>query len=485
MERSGTMTFYREKTDLREWIEKVRELGELREINGVDWNLEMGAITELAFKGQADRPAIIFDEIKDYPKGYRVLVNLTNSLKKLALTLGMDLDLTPRDFILGWKEKAKSIKPIPPRVVKDGPVLENVLHGKDVNLYKLPAPHWHEHDGGRYIGTAGITVTRDPEEGWVNFGVYRVVIHDENTLGFYISPGKHGRIHREKYYNAKKPCPVAISFGHDPLFFLVGGIEVPFGYSEYDYAGGLFGKPIEVIEGEVTGLPVPARSEIVIEGESIPGDNRMEGPFGEWPGYYSSSQRPEPVIKVKSIMHRHNPILCGAPPCPPPTGSSFYRGLMRSAMIWEELEKSGIPDIRGVRCHEKAGHRFMTIVSIKQRYPGHAKQVGMIASQCRGAAYLGRFVIVVDEDIDIFNNDEVLWAMATRCDPQESIDIIRRAWSGPLDPAIPLGKKGHNSRAIIEACRPYEWIDKFPRSVESGPELKAKILKKWGKIISM
>jgi 4-hydroxy-3-polyprenylbenzoate decarboxylase len=127
----------------------------------------------------------------------------------------------------------------------------------------------------------------------------------------------------------------------------------------------------------------------------------------------------------------------------------------------------------------------LTFVSIKQRYPGHAKQVGLLASQCLGAAYLGRYVIVVDEDIDIFNNDEVLWALATRSDPQESIDIVRRCWSGPLDPAIPLGKKGLNSRAIIEACRPYEWIDSFPRSVESSPETKERIMRKWGKTISM
>jgi len=471
--------------DLREWLEKVRELGDLREINGAHWNLEIGPITELAYKGTTTRPAIIFDEIKDHPKGYRVLVNMVHSLKRLALTLGMPLDITPTKFVLKWREMVKSLEPIPPRVVKDGPVLENVQRGDDVDLYKFPTPQWHEYDGGRYIGTANITITRDPDEGWVNFGVYRVVIHDKNTLGFYVSPGKHGRIHREKYFNQKKPCPVAISFGHDPLLFLIGTIEVPFGVSEYDYAGGLRGEPIEVIEGQVTGLPIPASSEIVIEGESISGEERMEGPFGEWPGYYSSSQRPEPTIRVKAVMHRNNPILCGSPPFPPPTGALYYRGLMRSAMIWEALESAGIPDIRGVRCHELAGHRFMTIVSIKQRYPGHAKQVGMIASQCRPAAYLGRYVIVVDEDIDIFNNDEVLWAIASRSDPQESIDIIRRCWSGPLDPAIPLARKGHNSRAIIEACRPYEWLDKFPKTVESSPELREKILKKWGKMISM
>ena len=292
-------------------------------------------------------------------------------------------------------------------------------------MYEFPAPQWHEHDGGRYIGTANITITRDHDEGWINFGVYRVVLHDKDTLGFYISPGKHGRIHREKYFNDKKPCPVAISFGHDPLLFLAGSIEVPFGYSEYDYAGGLRGKPIDVIEGEMTGLPIPAFSEIVIEGESIPGDTRMEvavrpvaGVLQQFAAAGAGDQS-----EKGDVPRRSDSLL--ASPFPPPTGSSYYRGLMRSSLVWEALEKAGAPDIRGVRCHELAGNRFLTFVSIKQRYPGHAKQVGLLASQCLGAAYLGRYVIVVDEDIDIFNNDEVLWALATRSDPQESIDIVR------------------------------------------------------------
>jgi 4-hydroxy-3-polyprenylbenzoate decarboxylase len=126
---------------------------------------------------------------------------------------------------------------------------------------------------------------------------------------------------------------------------------------------------------------------------------------------------------------------------------------------------------------------MFNIVSIEQSYPGHSKQAGMVASQCHAGAYLGRFVVVVDEDIDPSNTFDVLWAMASRTDPVESIEIIKRCWSGPLDPRIPAGKKGFNSKAIIDACRPWEWKDEFPKVVESSPSLREKVLKKWHNVI--
>lgn len=148
-------------------------------------------------------------------------------------------------------------------------------------------------------------------------------------------------------------------------------------------------------------------------------------------------------------------------------------------MIWDELEKAGVPNVRGVWCHEAGGGRMFNIVSIKQSYAGHARQAAMVASQCHAGAYLGRYVVVVDEDIDPSNTFDVLWAIASRSEPAESIDIINRCWSGPLDPRIPVGKKGMNSRAIIDACRPYEWKDDFFPVVESTPGLRAATLEKW------
>ena len=470
--------------DLRGWMQSAEELGELKHIDGADWDVEIGAITELGHHRGEDSSALLFDNIKGYPPGFRVLSNTLNTLKRLAMTLHMDPNYSRIEFIKDIKRHISDVKYIQPEFVRDGPVMENVFEGKEIDMWKFPTPKWHELDGGRYIGTGSIDITQDPDEGWVNLGTYRVMVHDSDTLGFYISPGKQGRIMREKYFAKGQPCKVAVSFGQDPLLFLAGGMEIPHGLSEYDWVGGLQGHPVQVIQGEYTGLPIPANSEIVVECEAIPGQDRDEGPFGEWTGYYASSMRAEPTMKVKRLYHRNNPIILGSPPTRPPCEFNYMRCYMRSAMVWQELEAAGVPDVRGVWCHEAGGSRLLTFVSIKQRYPGHARQAGMIAAYCHAGAYLGRYVIVVDDDIDVTNTNDVLWALATRSNPEVDIEIIRRSWSGALDPIIPKGQKGHSSRAVIDACRPYEWLKDFPPVAESSPEVRRAAEKKWGAILA-
>jgi len=470
--------------DLRDWLKKVEKMDQLKKFDGASWDLEMGAITELIYQeGKGTPPAVLFDKVPGYPKGFRALFGITCSVERMALTLNLPSAKTGVELVQSYRNKLKDFKPIAPRLVKDGPIFENIDRGDDVNVLKFPVPLHHELDGGRYIGTGCMTMTRDPDEGWVNFGAYRVMVHDEKTIGFYISPGKHGNLQRQKYFDKNKPCPVVVCVGQDPLLFLASGNEVPYGLSEYDYAGGFKGEPIDVVKAEYTGFPIPAHAEIVLEGEAVPGDEKLEGPFGEWSGYYASDARVEPVIRLKNVYYRNNPIHTCARPGKPPSDYSFSKCVVKSAMIWDELEKAGVPNVKGVWCHEAGGGRMFNIVSIKNSYPGHSRQAGMITSQCHAGAYLGRYVIVVDDDINPSNTFDVLWAIASRSEPTESIEIIRSCWSGPLDPRIPEDRKGLNSRAIIDACRPYQWRKKFPAVAESSPELKAKTLKKWGPTI--
>ncbi len=468
--------------DLREWISEADKLGELREVKGAHWDQEIGAVTDMINR-KKNCPTVLFDEIVDYPKGHRVLVNSASSSKRLAMTLGMPTDLAGRDLAWAWKRMNSEIKAIPPQEVKEGTVLENVLSGDAIKLTSFPAPRFHALDGGRYIGTACLVITRDPDEGWVNMGTYRIQMIDDRHVTVFISPGKHGRIHRDKYLNAGKPCPVVIVFGSDPLLFLISSVEIPYAFPELDYVGGIRKEPVPVIRGEVTGLPIPAHAEIVVEGWIQPGDEADEGPFGEWTGYYASSSRKEPLMTVERLYYRNNPIILGCPPGKPPVENTFFRSHMRSVLLEEELQKTGIPDVTGVWCHEEGGCRLLNVVAIKQRYPGHARQAGLAATSCRAGAYLGRYTIVVDDDIDITDLNDVMWAVCTRSDPANSIEIIKRFWSGPLDPIIPAGQKGFNSRAIIDACRPYEWKDKFPAVVESPPELMKMVKKRWGHIL--
>ncbi len=464
--------------DLREFLTKVDALGELKTVDGVHWDKEMGAITEILYREKAERsPALLFDRIPGYPEGYRCLYGMLSSPKRFALSLGLPLPEEGglMDMLRQYRAKMKDMKLIPPKIVEKGPVLENVMDGKDVDLLRFPTPVHHELDGGRYIGTADGVITRDPEEGWVNCGTYRVQLVDKNTCLLYISQGKQGRIQRDKYLDKGRPCPAVVVIGIDPLLYMAARYQVPWGTSEFDFAGGLMGEPVEVITGKYSGLPIPARAEIVLEGEVLAEERQPEGPFGEWHGYYAGGRKDEPVFKVKRVMFRSNPIMTCAASQKPPHSHLFERCFIRSAGLWDGLEKAGCPDVKGVWVHGAGSGRTFAVVSIKQRYFGHSRQAGMLASQIPPVAYIGRFIVVLDDDIDPSNIEEVIWAMGSRCDPAQDIEITRKCWGSRLDP-MTVSEQYYNSRAMIDACIPYERINSFPPVARTSPEYRKEIL---------
>ncbi|TMK21703.1 MAG: UbiD family decarboxylase, partial [Alphaproteobacteria bacterium] len=224
--------------DLREFIARAERAGEIVRITGADWKLEMGTLAEIVNHARPEPPAILFEEVPGYPKGMRLLSGATNSSKRLAIALGLPIPRNPLDVVRAYRDRMKIHRPIPPKTVAKGPVFENIDRDGEVDVLKFPVPVLHEHDGGRYVGTDDLVIMRDPEADWVNGGTYRVMVQDKTHVSLWISPGKHGRQIREKYFRAGKPCPVLISCGHDPLLFLAGGNELKFGLCEYDYAGG-------------------------------------------------------------------------------------------------------------------------------------------------------------------------------------------------------------------------------------------------------
>ncbi len=471
---------------LRQWLEEVERLGALRVEHGANAHEEIGAATDV-LQHVADAPAVIFDQVPGYDPSFRVLVNSFGSTDRIALTLGLPLGQSKVATSDAWRQKIRGLKPIPPVEVTDGPVFENARRGDDVDVTIFPAPVWHPGDGGRYIGTGSYDITRDPDEGWVNLGTYRVMVHDRNRLGYYISPGKHGRIQRQKYFDRGQPCPVAMVFGGDPLLFLASCTEIPYGVSEYDWVGGVRGEPVRIVRGPVTGLPIPADAEIVVEGFATDQTMLTEGPFGEWMGYFGSGSREEPVLKVEAVYYRNAPIIVGSPPGQPPDEQARYRAVLRTALLRDQLEKAGIPDVVAAWQHEVGGSRLFTVVSIKQRYPGHARQTLHVASQCHTAAYAGRYTVVVDEDIDPSNLEEVMWAVCTRSDPATSIDIVQRAWSTPLDPRIPPEKRAAkdftNSRGLIDATRPWEWREQFAPVNVPPREVREAAKQRWAHLL--
>ncbi len=474
--------------DLRGFIKKAEAMGELRRIDGADWNLEIGAINQVMATRRG--PALLFDQVKDYPKGFRTFSNGFTSFNRTGLILRIPSENGGIQMLQEWRRKRKTFKPVGVKVVKNGPIFENRLEDGAVDIYKFPTPKWNEHDGGRYIGTGCVVITRDPETGWVNLGTYRVMIHDKNRVGIMMNRGKHGAIMMDKYHAKGESCPVAISFGHDPTIFFASTYDIPSGTSEYEFAGWLRGAPVEVVEGPLTGLPIPANSEIVVEGEIPPLEetekwNLKEGPFGEWPGYYTPATTGEmPVVIVKSVHFRNNPIILGAPHVKPPAPTIFALPLS-AVSVWEELDSAGIPDVKGVwRLGSWGGGHggSFLVIAIKQRYAGHAKQAALSAVSCRSGAYGGKVIIVVDDDIDITDPGEVLWAVGTRFDV-DHLDTVKDVWTSPVDPALSPELRATrcytSSRMIIDACKPYRWMKDFPIVNAANPELRRNVIRKW------
>jgi UbiD family decarboxylase len=473
--------------DLRDFIAESKKLGELEEVDGADWDTELGAITELAAEKRG--PALLFDNIKDYPKGFRVLSNLFGSYKRSALCLGVPADLKPLQMLDVWRKKIKEFKPVPPREVRTGPVKENILTGKDVDLYKFPAPKWHEFDGGRYIGTGTSCITRDPDEGWTNLGATRCAIMDKNHFSVAIAAGHHCRMMIEKYHARGKPAPISMVLGEDPVTYYPSGITLTgWGTSEYDFSGWARGKPLDVVRGETNDLLIPATAEIVLEGEIAPPrevPTVMDGPFGEWTGHYDKGNAF--VCKVTGILHRDDPIILGQPPMRPPAPWHFAIPLT-AGLIWNALERADVPNVTGVWIGLEAWAPLWMSISIKQAYGGHAKQAAFAAMACRSGCYGGKYVVVVDDDIDVSDINDVMWAVMARSNVKNA-DIVHRVWTSAADDASYTEAQMQDrdivsSRLIIDACYPYNHKVPLGGQNRNSQELREITLKKWSHLLA-
>lgn len=470
---------------VREWIDQLEDAGELKRIDSeVHWDQEMAAITYTAHK-ETGAPTLLFENITDYPGG-RVLFNtFSASSRRLALMMNEDPESSVTELIQAARSKFDNR--IEPEHVDptEAPVFENTKTGDEVDLYEFPAPKMWPKDGGRYIGTADATISRDPSTGNLNVATYRQMIQSENRTGLYTSPGKDLRLHMEQCWEQGEPLPVAAAYGTQPEVYLAGGLSFSKAESEYGYAGGMRGSPIEVVDGPETGLPIPANAEIVVEGYLHPNDQASEGPFGEFTGYYGRPEGEAPVFTIEAVHYRDDPILTSALMADYPGNDiNLAYSVGRSAGVWNDLDKLGIPGIEGIYCHPAAAGGFaMTVVSVDQQHAGHVSQVASIAAQCPSAAYYSKLIVVVDEDVDPTDIDQVLWAIATRFAPERDIDVLTDTWSTYLDPArFPNEERPYGAKMLLDATIPHRHYDEFPERNAIAEAVYETVAERWNEL---
>ncbi len=298
--------------DLREYIDRLEKEGEVQRITKeVQPVFEVGAIIRRSYDLRA--PAPFFLNLRGYPE-HRIFgapIGLSRKdrlFARFAISMDMSSQSTVLEIIEEYIKRLK--KPMKPVLVKNGPCKENILKGDAVDLHSFPAPVLHQGDGGPYLGTWHANITKDPDTGVQNWGLYRLMIHDKKTMGGLFLPAQNIGLHYYTKYEARgKHMEFAIAIGTEPVTPWVAGTRFPPNVSEADIIGGIRGAPLELVKCETVDLAVPATSEIVIEGFIPPHERREEGPFGEYTGFVASDRALRPVYHVTAITYRNNPIL--------------------------------------------------------------------------------------------------------------------------------------------------------------------------------
>ncbi len=395
--------------DVREFIDELKKTEDIIQVDHeVNWDLELGAIGRRAYEKK--EKAILFNKVKDYP-GQSVFSGMLGTFRRVAISLGLPPSSSVKDIYAEYEKRIEN--PIKPEVVDSAPCKENIISENDVDLYQFPTPYLHDGDGGRYIGTWAFEVTKEPDTGWQNWGMYRFMIHNKRYIvGWPRFSGHLGKVLHEKYVPNNEPMPMALVIGTNPSCLSVSTVSFGIGVDEADYAGALNQGPEQLVKCETSDLLVPANSEIVIECEILPDRVTPEGPFGEYPGFRTEGMRSGVLGRVKAITYRNSPVFTTIPLGIPPDDSSVVASMTAGVAMKRRLLRHGVP-VKDVYV-PPAGVTHLVVVGVKQ---GGRK----VAEQVRDVFLSGRRVdvnkIIVVDDEDPFNFDEVIHAFSTKCHP--------------------------------------------------------------------
>jgi len=478
--------------DLREFLAQLESKGELKRITTeVSPYLEMTEICDRLLKSEG--PAVIFEN----PKGHNipVLGNLFGTPKRVAMGMGQESVETLREI---GKLLAYLKEPDPPKGLKDMwsklPILKQVLNmapkiltsapcqdivweGNDVDLYKLPIQTCWPEDISPLI-TWGLTVTKGPKKTRQNLGIYRQQLLSSNKLIIRWLAHRGGALDFQDFCLASpgKPYPLAIALGTDPATMLGAVTPVPDSLSEYQFAGLLRGTKTEIVKCLSHDLQVPASSEIVLEGFIYPDETALEGPFGDHTGYYNE-QETFPVFTVERITMRHNPIYHSTYTGKPPDEPAIL-GVALNEVFVPLLQKQ-FPEITDFYLPPEGCSYRMAVISMKKQYAGHAKRVMFgVWSFLRQFMYT-KFIIVTDDDVDIRDWKEVIWAITTRVDPARDTLIVENTPIDYLDFASPISGLGGKMGLDATNKWPTETTRPWGKPITMDPVIKTRVDKLW------
>lgn len=449
--------------NLRDFLSALREQGELHDVEvEVDPHLEVGAICRLNLDEAG--PALLLQKVKDYP--FPVLANMMGTMRRAAISL----ETTERDLLRTYIEKTSRglIKPV---LVPDGPCKEVRIGPEDLDLRKIAPQIWsNPDDGGVYINY-GVTVSKDPDTGIQNVGIYRYQMRAGNRTGVYTMQPQHMGVIFSKYEERNQPMEIAVVIGADPSLYIASQVRsLDLDVDEIALASAMRGKAIELVKCETVDLEVPAQSEMVLEGVVLPGLREPEGPYGEYPGYYGPVTQ-FPVVEFRCVTHRRDPIYTYMYLGGPPTDAHVLMSLGMESGFFDTLKAEVAPRVRDVYCPPDG---FTAIVSMKKEFEENAKHVIYRLLDDRNI----KTIVVVDDDIDPRNLDRVSWAIANRCHAPR--DVIMVEGFGGIGPSNM--KYGAQSiyKLGIDATQP---LSGYPKLVRPSEEHLNRVKERWGEIM--
>jgi len=481
--------------DLRDFLQRLEERGELRRItHEIDPHLEMTEICDRALR--MGGPALLFEN----PKGHTipVLGNLFGTTARVALGMGAEsIDAlrdigrllamlkepeAPQGMKDAWQKLPlyRKVLDMAPKVVKSAPCQEHVIEADAVDLARLPIQTCWPQDAGPLI-TWALVVTRGPYKPRQNLGIYRQQVIGRNKVIMRWLAQRGGALDYRDWCEARpgEPFPVAVALGADPATILAAVTPVPDTLSEYAFAGLLRGAKTELVTCQTSDLQVPASAEIVLEGHITPGEDAEEGPFGDHTGYYNEVER-FPVFTISRITHRDNPIYHSTYTGRPPDEPSILGQALNEVFV--PILQKQFPEITDFYLPPEACSYRVACVSMKKQYPGHAKRVMFgIWSFLRQFMYT-KFVIVTDEDIDVRDWKDVIWAVSTRMDPARDCTLIENTPIDYLDFASPVSGLGSKIGLDATSKWPGETQRHWGRPIEPDAAVKARIDALWDKL---